>query len=237
MSVVQIKERVTKSAVDFQSYSSSSSSFIYTTAADENIENFSIELSLGDGWNENYSSDSMGLMKIDESISIGGRASIVVEVAEEVRVPFNKYGIVLPTGSLFLSQGVLIASAKVEPAFHGKLKLRLFNTTNKRLTLKKGRKLGSIIFFSTEATIAGDIINRNSSISDVRKSRFYPIIKWFGDNKIVWIGWLVAIVSPWVLALLMYIFYYGPMLDGMREKLNLSENQVRVETSEKRVGK
>ncbi|MDF5995101.1 hypothetical protein P4200_12665 [Pseudomonas aeruginosa] len=69
-----------------------------------------------------------------------------MEAAEEIKVPHNRYGIVLPTGSLFLSRGVLVASAKVEPAFDGKLKLRIFNTTNKNVCLTKGEKLGSVIF-------------------------------------------------------------------------------------------
>lgn len=214
MGVVQIKGRTTNSPENFLRYSSSSSSHVYTTALEKNIENFSIEISLGDGWNENYSDANVGLIKIDDSIIVGGRASIVVEVAEEIRVPYNRYGIVLPTGSLFLTQGLLIASAKVEPAFYGKLKLRLFNTTDKKIKLIKGRKLGSVIFFSTESTIPHDVISRNSNISIPPLTRLALLRKWFAENKITWIGWLPPIISAWLLGATMFVLYYKPALEN-----------------------
>ncbi len=214
MGVVQIRGRTTSSAEDFLKYSSSSSSHVYTTATEENIENFSIEISLGDGWNENYSDANVGLIKVDEYITVAGRSSIVVEIAEEIRVPNNRYGIVLPTGSLFLAQGLLIASAKVEPAFYGKLKLRLFNTTDKKIKLDKGRKLGSVIFFSTESTISRDIIFRNSNISVPPLTKLSLLRKWFAGNKVTWIGWFVTIVSSWLLTVAMYFLYYKPALEN-----------------------
>lgn len=165
MSVLQIKGRTTNSQTDFEAFSLSSNSYIYTTAVDANLEEFSIELSLGEGWNDNYSDRDKNLRRIDESITVNRQGSIVVEVQEEIRVPHNRYGIVLPTGSLFLSRGVLIASAKVEPAFCGKLKLRMFNTTKQKIILKKGEKLGSVIFFPTESTKIHDLTFRKSEIS------------------------------------------------------------------------
>lgn len=154
------------------------------------------------------------MIKIGDSITVGGRASIVVEVAEEIRVPYNRYGIVLPTGSLFLTQGLLIASAKVEPAFNGRLKLRLFNTTDKKIKLIKGRKLGSVIFFSTESTIPHDVISRNSNISIPPSTRLALLGKWLAENKIIWIGWLPTIISTWLLAAMMYVLYYKPALEN-----------------------
>lgn len=238
MGVIQIKGRTTDCAEKFSKFSSSSSSHIYTTAVEKNIENFSIEISLGDGWNESYSDANVGLIQIADSINVGARASIVVEVAEEIRVPFNRYGIVLPTGSLFLAQGILIASAKVEPAFNGKLKLRLFNTTDKKIKLNKGRKLGSVVFFSTESTIPHDIISRNSNISVPQVTRRSSLYKWFGANKVTWIGWLIAIASPWLLAVAMYFVYYGPALEGKNAQPPVS-NEANVGTaneSEKKGG-
>lgn len=232
MSVVQIKGRTTDSAENFSKFSSSSSSHIYTSATENNIENFSIEITLGEGWNDNYSEADVGLRQIDESIIVGGRGSIVVEVAEDIRVPYNRYGIVLPTGSLFLAQGILIASAKVEPAFNGKLKLRLFNTTDKKIKLSKGRKLGSVIFFSTDSTIPHDIISRNSSISVPRTKRLSSLKKWLGANKVIWIGWLVTVTGPWILATVMYYAYYGPALEN-KQAQPTSSSEVNAEAVSK----
>ena len=238
MGVVQIKGRTTDCAEKFSKFSSSSSSHVYTTAIEKNIENFSIEISLGEGWNDNYSDADVGLIQIGDSIIVGGRGSIVVEVAEEIRVPYNRYGVVLPTGSLFLAQGILIASAKVEPAFNGRLKLRLFNTTDKKIKLTKGRKLGSVIFFSTESTIPHDIISRSSSISVPQVTWRSSLYKWLCANKVTWIGWLVAIASPWILAVAMYFVYYGPALEGKESQPPIS-SEAKIDTvnkSEKKGG-
>src|SRR5690606_992918 len=96
---------------------------------------------------------------------IRAHGSIVVEAAEEIWIPNNRYGILVPTGSMFLSRGILIAPAKIEPAFRGRMKLRLFNTTSKKTIVKKGEKLGSAVFFQTESTEIRTPIQRPSEIS------------------------------------------------------------------------
>jgi deoxycytidine triphosphate deaminase len=213
MSVLQIKGRTTNSITDFDTYALSSNSYIFTTAAEPNIEEFSIELTLGEGWNDNFSPNNKNLKQIVDGITIRGHSSIVVEVHEEIRIPHNRYGIVLPTGSLFLSRGVLIASAKVEPAFIGKLKLRIFNTTNQKILLRKGEKLGSIIFFSTESTNVHEFTYRMSEISASPMSRLAESKKWLVTNKMVLIGWLIsAASSSLVVFCLTYSLYYKPML-------------------------
>jgi deoxycytidine triphosphate deaminase len=214
MSVLQIKGRTTTSQTDFDAFSLSSNSCIFTTASDSNVEEFSIELSLGEGWNDNYSEHDKNLRRIDENITLNRHGSIVVEVQEEIRVPHNRYGIVLPTGSLFLSRGILIASAKVEPAFCGKLKLRLFNTTQQRIVLTKGEKLGSLIFFSTESTKIHNVTYRKSEISVSPVSHWTETKKWFSANKTVWIGWIITIITSSLFSfVLTYTVYYKPMLD------------------------
>lgn len=214
MSVLQIKGRTTNSQPDFDTFALSSNSCIFTTATEPNIEEFSIELTLGEGWNDNYSAHDRNLRRIEDGIMVRGHGSIVVEIQEEIRVPHNRYGIVLPTGSLFLSRGILITPAKVEPAFCGKLKLRIFNTTHQKIFLKKGEKLGSVIFFSTESTKVHNVIYRASEISTSPKSRFRELRKWLGTNKTLWIGWVVSMVSSSLVAfLLTYMLYYRPMLE------------------------
>lgn len=214
MTVLQIKGRTTNSQPDFDTFALSSNSCIFTTAAEPNIEEFSIELTLGEGWNDNYSAHDRNLRKIDEGITVRSHGSIVVEVHEEIRVPHNRYGVVLPTGSLFLSRGLLIAPAKVEPAFVGKLKLRMFNTTHQKIFLQKGEKLGSVIFFSTESTKVHNVTYRTSEISASPISRFGELKKWLGTNKTQWIGWIISIVSSSLFAfLLTYSLYYRPMLE------------------------
>ncbi|MCP1651523.1 dCTP deaminase domain-containing protein [Pseudomonas nitroreducens] len=236
MAVIQIKGRTTNKPEEFSKYSFSSNSLLFTSALPDNIENFSIELTLGEGWNDNYSDSNLSLRQIDDEITIGGRESIVVEVTEEIRVPLNRYGIVVPTGSLFLAQGLLIASAKVEPAFSGKLKLRLFNTTNSKIKLKKGRKLGSVIFFSTEAAIYHDTINRDSKISVSKNPHFKNLCRWFGENKTTWIGWLISAVIPWSVAIFLFINYYQPALNKKQDEHSAPQS-LRSKSENKGTGK
>lgn len=214
MPVLQIKGRTTISHADFDAASHSSNSLILTNAPDERIEEFSLELSVGEGWSDNYSGNDKNLWRIVDGMTIKGHDSVVVEAAEEIKVPHNRYGVVLPTGSLFLSRGVLVASAKVEPAFDGKLKLRIFNTTNKNVYLTKGEKLGSVIFFSTESTQTQKPIKRGSEISTLPITRLARVKKWFSLNPIIWIGWTLSFLgSSLVSSILLYGIYYKTILE------------------------
>lgn len=214
MTVLQVKGRTTVSEKYFDAHSLSNSSYVYTTANADNIEEYSLELTVGSGWNNSYSPNNKGLIEITDGITIPKHGSIVVEVGEDIQVPHNRYGIVLATGSMFLSQGILIASAKVEPAFIGRLKLRMYNTTGQKVKISKGEKIGSVIFFSTESTKIHDKSYRASDISLSEPSKIQGFLKWFPANKPLWIGWLVtSIIGPMILLLLTYLFYYKPNLE------------------------
>jgi deoxycytidine triphosphate deaminase len=233
MSVLQIKDRITRSQAEFDSFSLSHNSLLLTTASDDFIEEFSLELTLGEGWNENYTNISRDLRKINESITVQGHGSIVVEVKEHIHVPHNRYGIVLPTGSLFLSRGILVASAKVEPAFRGKLKLRMFNTTGRKIILKKGEKIGSIIFFSTESTKLHPPIERMSEISDTATNWWDATKKWVAENKVQTISWTVQVLTSSLLTfILSYIFYFKPMLEMQKP-----ENKTQTTVTQSQPGK
>ncbi|MGN7767637.1 dCTP deaminase domain-containing protein [Stenotrophomonas sp. 22692] len=193
MTVVKISGNTTKCKEDFWRFASSIDSRIYADADPQRIEEFSIEITLGDGWNDRYSPHDSRMWSIDQDITIGPQGSIVVEAAEELIIPNNRYGIVLPTGSLFLTKGLLIAPAKVEPAFSGKLKLRIYNTTQNRTKIAKGEKIGSVIFFATESTKHHNAIHRNSTISERPISRINKIIKWSSTNRNQIISWLIQL--------------------------------------------
>jgi deoxycytidine triphosphate deaminase len=226
MSVLQIKGRTTKSHTDFDAASYSSNSLILTNARDDRIEEFSLELSVGEGWSDNYSGNDKNLWRIVDGMTIKGHDSVVVEAAEEIKVPHNRYGIVLPTGSLFLSRGVLVASAKVEPAFDGKLKLRIFNTTNKNVQLTKGEKLGSVIFFSTESTHTQNPIKRGSEISTLPITRRARLKKWFSLNPTIWIGWTLNLIGSSLVSSL--ILYWNTNRSLLKHNKALSHRRMKL---------
>jgi dUTPase len=195
VSVVHVKNRSTRDEKCFQDNSSSDRSLLWLSDAAK-LESFSIEITVGQEWSERYGPTSNEMHKIlDTGMQIGKHGSVVVTSAEEIRVPHNMYGVLVPTGSLFLDKGVLIAPAKVEPAFNGNLKLRLFNTTGLKHVLKKGDKLGSVIFFSTETTEFHTPTTKRSVLVSKRPPWNERLSLWFrthGSKIFSWTGGSVA---------------------------------------------
>jgi hypothetical protein len=128
---------------------------------------------------------------------------------------------------------VLVASAKVEPAFDGRLKLRIYNTTNKNVQLTKGEKLGSIIFFSTESTHTQKPINRGSEISTLPITRRARLKKWLTLNTNLWIGWAISFIgSSLISSGIIYILYYKPMLEMQRTNSAAHEQTIKQPSNE-----
>lgn len=215
MSVVQIKGATTSNAKDFLDFSSSSDSLFYVSnIVEDNLEEFSIELTLGNARSNNYSDQKKEMVEINSEISIVSQESIVVEVAEEIRVPHNRYGILVPTGGLFLTKGIMVAPAKVEPAFQGRLKLRIFNTSNRKVILRKGDKLASLVFFSTETTKYHDAKYRVADVAKESPVRFGELRKWFSQNRNVWLNWLFMLIFGPVSAAFVVHYFMKPNGNG-----------------------
>jgi hypothetical protein len=105
------------------------------------------------------------------------------------------YGLLVPTGSLFLGLGVLVAPAKIEPGYSGKLTLRLFNTTAEKHTLTIGQKLGSAIFFPTETTLDHATLKRERGTSTPTYGKFVRMKKWAATNPVIWITMIINILG------------------------------------------
>ena len=233
MSLVHIKSRITDNEKTFQDFSSSDQSNLYLADSKNcQVESFSLELTLGDGWSDRYSENETQLKSInDDGIKIARHGSVVVEVREDIKVPHNLYGILVPTGSLFLGKGILIAPSKIEPSFKGKLKLRLFNTSNEIFCLQKKVKLASAIFFSTDVTEFHNEITRASNIDKVQLSKREKILRWIKQNPPTWLGWLVSIISPIVLILIFvatYLLFYLPSIENQKKTAE-SQQQKTIE--------
>lgn len=210
MSVVHIQNRITSDQKCFDDYSASDKSLLWLSDH-SSVDAFSIDLTVGDQWSEKYGPTSNAMYKIaDEGMRILRHGSVVVTAAENIRVPHNMYGVLVPTGSLFLDKGILIAPAKVEPSFAGNLKLRLFNTTALKHTLNKGDKLGSVIFFSTETTQFQMAVTKNSILISKPVSYVGRISQWLKRNINQMITWIVSILGGSMVAALVSHFVLQP---------------------------
>jgi deoxycytidine triphosphate deaminase len=214
MPIIDVKNRITNTDSEFSKFCHSDLSLIFTDAKKDDLDYFSFELRVGTGWALNYSESQTQLIEIPpEGVKIPRYGSVVVEVKEIIKVPHNLYGIIVPTGSLFLSKGILIAPAKIEPSFQGHLKLRLFNTTNEYFNLMKDSKLASAIFFPTATTVHHPPILRSSDVAKVKDTRIGKLLRWISRNKVQVITWGISLVSSSLLStLIMYLVYYRYIL-------------------------
>ncbi len=212
MSVIHIRARTTSDAQVFASNCSSDRSMLLLQGGRE-PEAFSLELTVGEAWSEKYGPSSNQMHRIgDEGVALARHGSIVVQVSENIKVPHNMYGIVVPTGSLFLDRGVLIAPAKVEPSYTGHLKLRLFNTTPLKHSFRSGDKLGSVIFFATETTKFHPEISKRGILVDTPVPLRGRLGRWARANTNQLITWVVQLISGSMIAALLVHFVLVPYL-------------------------
>lgn len=234
MSLVNIKNRVTSDEKTFDSNSSSDQSYLFLKdSANHIVESFSLELSLGNGWADRYSETERSLIEIDDEngIEIAKKGSVVVEVGEDINMPHNLYGIIVPTGSLFLSKGILIAPSKIEPSFNGKMKLRLFNTSNDKFVLKKKDKLASAIFFSTDVTEHQPEIKKGSDIAKNNLSPYKKSVRWIKNNPSVFSAYMTPSITIFIL-LATYLIFYKPTLANQQKLIEASQNDAKYSQSQ-----
>lgn len=218
MSIICLKNSTTSNIEEFERQKKSFDSHIFVVYEEEKsledkqkvpTDDFSLDITLGKSWNENYSYNDKGLFLIeDKKITILPRSSVVVTVREYIKMPYNKFGIVLSTGSLFLQQGIQIPSAKVEPGYSGLLKLRLVNSSNDKVTLYENQKIASIVFFETNHTPPFIEAINSESTNIPHKGRFKKIITWVKQQ-----GWAqglqLALVIVGFITITMSILNFG----------------------------
>lgn len=223
MSVIEIGGRIAKDEKTFSDVGLSDKSLLYLKGGLEPGA-YSIDLSVGGAWNESYGLTSGQLYRIpQEGLDIGRHGSIVIEVAEDISVPHNMYGILVPTGSLFLDRGILIAPAKVEPCFSGFLKLRLFNTTGYKYCLKSGDKIASVIFFSTENTSFQSRVEKASLTLDSKVPLKKRLGGWGARNRNQIITWFITIL---------FSSASGAFFSSLRDKSPVQDDGRNVNPSE-----
>lgn len=229
MGILSLKDKHTDCNEEFERNKKSDASLICSDAS--TIEEFSIELSVGEQWAEDLSNEKAVMYAIEgSSISIKPQSSIVLEVKESIKVPFNMYGLILQTGSIFLEQGVLIGAGKIEPSFDGKLQLLIYNTSKTKRTLQKGQKIASAIFMRTDRTINASIYT--NSRSSVQKKMGFIKKTWafFASDIKYTVGLIVTILTSSTVAafLSMYLSTSYPVdeiVDKLKKTQTLEQTQ------------
>ena len=205
MGILSIKGKHTDCNEAFEVNKKSDASLIYSDA--QMVEEFSIELSVGEQWAKDLSKEKAIMYAIeDDEISIKPQSSIVLEVQENIQVPFNMYGLILQTGSVFLEQGILIGAGKIEPSFDGKLRMLIYNTSKTKRTLKKGQKIASAIFMRTDKTINASIYKNNRTLVKENRGKLAKIIAFFANDMKNTVNLFASILSSSLVAALLTIY-------------------------------
>lgn len=194
MGVLSLSGKHTNCNEVFEANKKSDASLLYSDA--ENIEEFSVELSVGDQWAQDLTKEKAIMYAIEgDEISIKPQSSIVLEVKENFQVPFNMYGLVLQTGSIFLEQGILIGAGKIEPSFDGKLRILIYNTSRTKRTLQKGQKIASAIFMRTDKTIKASIYKDNRESVQKKRGLLAKMLAFLKEDKKFTISLLAMIIT------------------------------------------
>ena len=168
MSVISIRSRRTTDLSSFERFRKSDASLLFADAA--NYTEFTVELTLGELFDDELSETRAIMYGIEDAgLHLRPGMSVVVEVAEQLRVPNNMFGLVMPKGYILLEQGILMASTKIEPLYAGRLRLLLHNSSRVHRVLTKGTIIASAIFFRTERTLESDTITSREAV--IKKHR------------------------------------------------------------------
>lgn len=216
MSIIFLRNSTTSDIEEFERQKKSFDSQIFIVYDEDKtskemvkVDDFSLDITLGKSWNENYSYNDKGLFLIeDQKITILPNTSVVVTIREYIKMPYNKFGIVLSTGSLFLQQGIQIPSAKVEPGYSGLLKLRLVNSSNDKVTLYQNQKIASIVFFQTNHTPPFIEAINSESTNIPHKGRLKKIMTWIKQQ-----GWAqglqLCLVIVGIITIILSVLNFG----------------------------
>ena len=192
MPVIDLTTRSTTEETEFKKFDHSDKSKILVNPS-ESLTRYSIELHLGSRWSERYGIyDSSMYEMVEPNVKIRKWGSIVIEVSGRISIPQNAYGIIVPTGSLFLDRGIIIGAGKIEPNFHGVLRLRLFNTNPYSVELPCGAKIASAIILETETTVTNQMITHDIATVAPRQRWWHRPKAWMRENWPQVVTWMVT---------------------------------------------
>ena len=202
MSIVAIQNRVTKDLDEFERLKLSDDSKIF--CSEPSLENFSITLTIGDQWASNVSRADPSMYMIDgDTITLRPLSSVVIEVNENISLPYNIFGLITQKGSAFLERGLIIGSGKVDPSFSGHLQVLIFNSTRKPVTLKRKEVIANLMFFRTDTTIQSPIFEKKQTARIKTKSPLSKIAEFFASDMKYTLSLFVTILTSSVVAVVL----------------------------------
>lgn len=193
MSIVDLNKRITKEWSSYNRSLKSCKSQIYINGDVilENVGPASMNLTVGERW---YDCSKKKFYKIsDRGIKLKPGKSIIIETKQELAVPYNVFGVIFGIGKNIFKGG-FVSTGKINPGFHGVLKIGYYNGSDSVIVFQPGDLLACCSFFDIETTLETPL---EKYLTDPEpefapNTWFHKTKLWFFDN---WYSIISIIVS------------------------------------------
>lgn len=153
MSILDLSVRLTDNEELFGDFSKSSDSLILIRPQSK-PDGCSVDLCVGNYW---FDCEKEREYAIDpDGFHLHPNAFAVIETQEVVALPQNAFGLLTGKGT-HIFRGILISPSKIDPTFHDRLRIGVYNAGRGDVLLKPGEPLCSCCFFLMESEIASTI--------------------------------------------------------------------------------
>lgn len=152
MAIIDLNKRTTKDWNAYNAAIKSCKSLIHITGDVilENVGPASMNLTVGERW---YDCAKKKYYQIPEKgVKVKPGKSIIIETKQEISVPYNMFGIIFGTGKNIFKGGH-VSTGKINPGFHGVLKIGYYNGGDSVIVFRPGNLLACCSFFEIETTL------------------------------------------------------------------------------------
>ena len=149
MSILDLSHRLTHNPALFDRFKRSSDSLVFIDH-EVSLEDGpgSVELTIGASW---YNCRDGRYYAIpSDGLRLRPRDSVVVETRETVAVPLNVVGLLTGKGK-YNYQSVIVSTGKVDPGYHDRLRIGLYNAGKEVAILKSAEPFCSCVFLQLES--------------------------------------------------------------------------------------
>lgn len=227
MTVAYLKGRSTEDHERYIALQSSDQSLIFAGA--EGVHEFEMTLTIGEVFSLKHpTTESSFQLVTDDGIAITHGAAVTVEIAEDLRVPLNLFGVIFPKGSLAHVTGLFCPTAKIDPGFRGRLRLVLFNCSGQRIVLRREQAIASAVFMRTDATVGRALAKPKSKLNPTVESRWTAGCRFLVRHRATVLSVLALVVSA-IISLTAASFSYQSMQIAKRAEVERDQAKAALE--------
>lgn len=196
MAIVDLSKRITKDWNLYNRSLKSNKSLIHINGDVilENVGPASMNLTVGKRW---YDCSKKKYYSIsDKGLKVNPGKSIIIESKQEIAVPYNIFGVIFGTGKNIFKGG-FISTGKINPGFHGVLKIGYYNGSDSVIVFEPDDLLACCSFFEVETTLETPLEKYLTEPEPefAPNTLFQRVILWLTENWYSIISLIVSILA------------------------------------------